>query len=198
MYEVFLTHEAQDLAGLGHLGIPGQVGYVALLTTFAITAWRAYHALNDRWLRALIVGLACGMLAHQVFGLTDAFLLGTKPGVVMWVFMGLIAALYVHRDSIVGQLSGNEGAEAGREGGNSMESVGGGSEASSGWLSSWLGTFVLAFGCWALFSLLAIAFIGDWPYLGLAIALAGGVILGFVCVRRFESKPQEGPNVTKA
>jgi hypothetical protein len=35
---------------------------------------------------------------------------------------------------------------------------------------------------------LAIAVIGDWPYLGLAIALAGGVILGFVCMRRFEFK----------
>lgn len=168
------------------LGILGLVGYVALLTTFALTAWRAYHALNDRWLRALIVGLVCGMLAHQVFGLTDAFLLGTKPGVVMWMFMGLIAALYVHRDSIAGQLSVNEGAEAGEEG-NALESVGGSGEVSGGWLSSWLGTFLLAFGCWALFSLLAIAFIGGQPYLGLAIALAGGVILGFVCMERFES-----------
>ena len=169
------------------LGIPGLVGYVALLTTFAVTTWRAYHALDDRWLRALIVGLACGMLAHQVFGLTDAFLLGTKPGVVMWVFMGLIAALYVHRDSIARELSGNEGAEAGREGGNGLESVSGG-EASGGWRSGWPGTFLLAFGCWALFSLLAIAVVGDQPYLGLAIALVGGVILGFVCMKRFESR----------
>ena len=38
------------------------------------------------------------------------------------------------------------------------------------------------------FSLLAIAVVGDQPYLGLAIALAGGVILGFVCMRRFESR----------
>jgi len=37
------------------------------------------------------------------------------------------------------------------------------------------------------FSLLAIAVVGDQPYLGLAIALAGGVILGFVCMMRFES-----------
>ena len=184
-----VTHAHNELLQVAvDLGIPGLVGYVALLTTFAVTVWRAYHALSDRWLRALIMGLACGMLAHQVFGLTDAFLLGTKPGVVMWVFMGLIAALYVHRDSIAGQLSGNEGAEAGREGGNGLESVGGSGAASGGWLSSWLGTFLLAFGCWALFSLLAIAFVGDWPYLGLAVALAGGVILGFVSMKRFESK----------
>ncbi len=186
--DAWVTHAHNELLQVAvDLGIPGLVGYVALLTTFALTAWRAYHALNDRWLRALIVGLVCGMLAHQVFGLTDAFLLGTKPGVVMWVFMGLIAALYVHRDSIAGQLSGNEGVEAEEEGGNGLESAGGGGEASGGWLPSWSGTFLLAFGCWALFSLLAIAVVGDQPYLGLAIALAGGVILGFVCMMRFES-----------
>jgi hypothetical protein len=107
----------------------------------------------------------------------------------MWVFMGLIAALYVHRDSIAGELSGDEGAEAEREGGNGLESVGG-SEASGSWLSGWLGTFLLTFGCWGLFSLPAIAVVGDQPYLGLAIALTGGVILGFVCMRRFEAKPE--------
>lgn len=182
-----VTHAHNELLQVAvDLGIPGLVGYVALLTTFAVTAWRAYHALDDRWLRALIVGLACGMLAHQVFGLTDAFLLGTKPGVVMWVFMGLIAALYVHRDSIAGQLSGNGSMEAGREGDRGLE-AGGSDEAGGGRLSSWSGTFLLAFGCWALFSLLAIAVVGDQPYLGLAIALAGGVVLGFVCMRRFES-----------
>jgi hypothetical protein len=58
------------------------------------------------------MGLVWGILTHQIFGLTDAFLLGTKPGVVMWVFMGLIAALYVHRDSIAGQLSANEHAQS--------------------------------------------------------------------------------------
>jgi O-antigen ligase len=187
--ETQVTHAHNELLQVAvDMGIPGLVGYVALLTTFAVTVWRAYHALNDRWLRALIMGLACGMLAHQVFGLTDAFLLGTKPGVVMWVFMGLIAALYVHRDSIARRPSENESAEA--EGGKGLESVGGSSETSNGRLSNWLGTFLLTFGCWALFSLLAIAFTGDQPYLGLAIALAGGVILGFVCMKRFESKPE--------
>ncbi len=188
-----VTHAHNELLQVAvDLGIPGLVGYVALLTTFAITAWRAYHALNDRWLRALIVGLACGMLAHQVFGLTDAFLLGTKPGVVMWVFMGLVAALYVHRDPIKQQLlgdeAGNGGEEAEGERDSSLEYLGGSGKASGGRRSGRLGNFLWAFGCWGLFSLLAIAFIGDQPYLGLAIALAGGVILGSVCMRRFESK----------
>jgi hypothetical protein len=114
--------------------------------------------------------------------------MGTKPGLVMWVFMGLIAALYVHRDSIARQLCENEGAEAVREEGNGLEPAGGRGGASGGWLSSWLARSLPAFGCWALFSLLAIAFVGDRPYLGLAIALAGSVVLGFVCMRGFEAK----------
>jgi hypothetical protein len=40
------------------------------------------------------------MLAHQIFGITDAFMLGTKSGAVMWVFFGLVAALYVHRGKL--------------------------------------------------------------------------------------------------
>jgi O-antigen ligase len=188
-----VTHAHNELLQVAvDLGIPGLVGYVALLTAFAITAWRAYHALNSRWLRALIVGLACGMLAHQVFGLTDAFLLGTKPGVVMWVFMGLVAALYVHRDPIKQQLlgdeAGNGGEEAEGERDSSPEYMGGSGKASGGRRSGRLGNFLSAFGCWGLFSLLAIAFIGDQPCLGLAIALAGGVILGSVCMKRFEAK----------
>jgi len=96
-----VTHAHNTLLEAGvDLGIPGLVAYVALLACFAFAAWRVYHTLSDRPLQALIVGLACGMLAHQVFGLTDAFLLGTKPGMVMWAFLGLVAALYVHRNSL--------------------------------------------------------------------------------------------------
>jgi len=171
------------------LGIAGLVAYVALLSAFAVTAWGAYHTLKDRWLRALIVGLACGMLAHQVFGLTDAFLLGTKPGVVMWVFLGIVAALYVHRDQLARQLS-RDAAEGEEEEDGGLAPVKSGREASSGRQSRGLGNLLLAFGYWILFSLLAIAFIGDRPYLGLAIALAGGVILGFVSTVPFETKLQ--------
>ncbi|MBI5305147.1 MAG: O-antigen ligase family protein [Chloroflexi bacterium] len=73
------------------LGIPGLIAYTALMTLFVILAWRAYRALPEA--RALIVGVSAGMLAHQVFGLTDAFMLGTKPGVLMWIFLALVAAL---------------------------------------------------------------------------------------------------------
>ncbi|MFQ5343985.1 MAG: hypothetical protein ACE5F6_20785 [Anaerolineae bacterium] len=41
-------------------------------------------------------GPAAGLLAHQIFGLTDAFMLGAKPGIVMWILMGLITGLYLN------------------------------------------------------------------------------------------------------
>jgi len=63
---------------------------------FVRTAWRAYTWAPDERTKLLVLGLGAGMLAHQIFGLTDAFLLGTKPGVVMWMIMGLVTGLYLN------------------------------------------------------------------------------------------------------
>lgn len=76
------------------LGIPGLMTYVGLLAAFAYGAVRAYRAANDASVRALIMGLVCGMIAHHVFGLTDAFILGTKPGLLMWIYFAMAAAIY--------------------------------------------------------------------------------------------------------
>jgi putative inorganic carbon (HCO3(-)) transporter len=75
------------------LGIPGLLAYLALLTAFGICAVRGYRANQDPSVRALIVGLAAGMFAHHVFGLMDAFILGTKPGIVMWIFFAFVVAI---------------------------------------------------------------------------------------------------------
>jgi putative inorganic carbon (HCO3(-)) transporter len=102
LYPLFLVspdldvaHAHNNLLEVGvDLGIPGLVAYVALLTAFGVAAWRAAsRASPDSAHRALVMGLACGMLAHQVFGLTDAFILGTKLGIVMWVYLAFIAVL---------------------------------------------------------------------------------------------------------
>jgi putative inorganic carbon (HCO3(-)) transporter len=172
------------------LGIPGLVLYIALLSCFGFSAWKAYQVV-DRSFRVLIVGVACGMLAHQIFGLTDAFMLGTKLGAVMWIFFGLVAALYVRREKLARQLLEDM---AGDKGGEISGPVSGEHDLKVGSKQalSRLGNFLLAFTYWVLFSLLAIAFIGDRPYLGLVIALAGGIILGFICTVSFESKAQKG------
>ncbi len=80
------------------VGIPGLIAYVALRTGFVVCAVRAYRAVDDASARALIAGLGFGMLAHQTFGLTDAFILGTKPGVLMWVYFALAAVSFARRE----------------------------------------------------------------------------------------------------
>lgn len=79
------------------LGIPGLMAYSALLIGFVLCATRAYRALTNDGARALIAGLGFGMLAYQIFGLTDAFILGSKPGLLMWIFIALAVACYVRR-----------------------------------------------------------------------------------------------------
>jgi hypothetical protein len=43
-------------------------------------------------------------------------------------------------------------------------------------------------GIWVLASLLAIAYIGSHPYLGLGIAILGGIILGIVAFVSYEAE----------
>jgi len=168
------------------LGIPGLVFYVALLSGFAFSAWRVYQA--ARPFRVLIVGMACGMLAHQIFGIMDAFMLGTKLGAVMWVFIGLSTALYIRRNQLAMEFTENdkEVEKAGKDyvlSSSAFERK----SVKRQWLSR-LGGFLLPFPYWALFSMLAISLVGDQPYISLAIALVGGGILGFICRKATESK----------
>ena len=53
--------------------------------------------ITDNWslvTRSLTLGLGGGLLAHLLYGLTDAVALGAKPGVLFWMLLGLIAGLY--------------------------------------------------------------------------------------------------------
>lgn len=51
---------------------------------------------------------------------------------------------------------------------------------------------LLPFVLWIEVSLLAIAFIGDRPYLGLAMAVLGGVVTGLAAIAGYESVEQMG------
>lgn len=166
-------------------GIPGLVLYAALLSGFAFSAWRAYQVVS-RPLRALIVGLACGMLAHQIFGIMDAFMLGTKLGAVMWLFFGLVSALFIRRDKLALQFI--DGLTVEQNGKLSAPEPAHEHKSGTRYGLSRLGRFFLPFAYWVLFSMLAIAFVGDQPYLSLTIALIGGGILGFICTNSLESK----------
>jgi len=44
--------------------------------------------------RLLALGLFGGLLAHFLFGLTDAVALGAKPGFLFWWLLGMVCGLY--------------------------------------------------------------------------------------------------------
>ena len=52
--------------------------------------------------RTIILGLTGGLLAHAVFGLTDAIAFGARPGVLFWMLLALITGLFlqVQRDQV--------------------------------------------------------------------------------------------------
>ncbi len=86
-------------AGLD-LGLPGLIAFIALyLAAFGMLAqiWRLQRAASRQLLsiQALtILGLGGGLLAHLLYGFTDAVALGAKPGIIFWWLLGLIAGLH--------------------------------------------------------------------------------------------------------
>ncbi|GAB4502300.1 MAG: hypothetical protein Fur0035_18480 [Anaerolineales bacterium] len=85
------------------LGLPGLVAFLALYILafwMLAEAWKAARRLSPARFSlftdyySLILGLGGGLLAHLLYGLTDAVALGAKPGLLFWFLLGLVAALY--------------------------------------------------------------------------------------------------------
>ncbi len=49
---------------------------------------------NARLVRMAVLGLGGGLLAHLLWGLTDAMALGSRPAFVFWILLGLISGLH--------------------------------------------------------------------------------------------------------
>ena len=60
-----------------------------------------------------------------------------------------------------------------------------------------LGNCLTVLGIWVLASLLAIAYIGSHPYLGLAIAVLGGIAFGVVAFLSYEAEQREKKNTDR-
>jgi putative inorganic carbon (HCO3(-)) transporter len=77
------------------LGLPGLVGWSALLIVICVSAWLVYRR-GRRQGDAALAGLGAGLLASQialvVHGLTDAATWGTRPALLVWAVWGLTMA----------------------------------------------------------------------------------------------------------
>jgi len=74
------------------LGLPGLIAYLAML----ISAWRQSWQLYRRSLgvqRGMAIGFLATLLGSHIYGLADVVALGSKPGVLWWILLALIAAV---------------------------------------------------------------------------------------------------------
>jgi O-antigen ligase len=76
------------------LGIPGLVSYLSLWLVALVLLVATYRHSGERIYRMIAGGLGAGLIAHFVFGLTDAVPLGSKLGVLFWFTLALTVALH--------------------------------------------------------------------------------------------------------
>ncbi len=102
LYPLFLSSPDFDISHAHNeflqaaldLGIPGLVAFIALHLLAFWMLFQVQRRAVDPFHRALAVGLAGGLLAHVVYGMTDAVALGAKPGFVWWGVLALGVAVY--------------------------------------------------------------------------------------------------------
>lgn len=158
---VAALHHAHNtlLAVTIEMGIPALILYVSLLSSFGMMARRAWkHARTVN--RSIIAGLVCGIISHVVFGLMDAFPLGKTLGITMWIYFGVMSALFVHRDQMI----------------HSRPSLPLRTSASGAGEQAFQVAIGLA--AWLILSLIAISLCQLNIYLGLGFSLAAGVVFG--------------------
>jgi putative inorganic carbon (HCO3(-)) transporter len=81
------------------LGVPGLVAYLAMWMVTGALLVAVYRHAADRRYRAVAGGLGAGLIAHFMFGMTDAIPLGAKVGVLFWLTLAFAVAL--HRVAVV-------------------------------------------------------------------------------------------------
>jgi putative inorganic carbon (hco3(-)) transporter len=73
------------------VGIPGLIIYLALLLVAAVVGWRV--ARRNYTFQPVALGLLAGLAAFHVYGLADAIALGAKPGLILWMFFGILTGI---------------------------------------------------------------------------------------------------------
>jgi putative inorganic carbon (hco3(-)) transporter len=73
------------------VGVPGLINYLALLLLAAGVGWQV--ARRNSTFRPVALGVLAGLVAFHVYGQADAIALGAKPGLILWMFFGLLTAM---------------------------------------------------------------------------------------------------------
>ena len=151
------------------MGIPALVLYFTLISGFISMVFTSIKKVQPI-ARILLMGLSSGFLAHLIYGIMDNYLPGEKLGAVMWIFFGVVTAIFVHPEYLAINASGNA-----TNGDRKVRMK----------FPQWTLIFVIGLLTWVLISLAAITLINTRPITSLVIAAAGGIILGLIFSGRF-------------
>ena len=77
------------------MGLPGLLVFISIHVVAAWMLFRAWRS-GDEETRAVSVAVAAGLLAHAIFGLTDAITLWDRFGFMLWLMLGVAGAVYTH------------------------------------------------------------------------------------------------------
>ena len=146
------------------LGIPGMVAYVALWISLLRLLLLVWRRSSDPDCRLIAAGLGWGLIAQFLYQMTDAIPLGAKLGIFFWVAMALSVAVL--------RQSGIVEARQFRRGFHPSDGI----------------PLLL----WLLVSLLAILLVEEYPYTGLGIVLAGGIVMGYLALEKHLFLHSEG------
>lgn len=88
-------------AGLD-LGLLGMLAYLALWAIALALAGAVVRAGRGPW-RLVGAGLLSGMVGHFIWGMVDANALGSKPGLLLWMCLGLVVGVYCATRAVLEQ-----------------------------------------------------------------------------------------------
>jgi O-antigen ligase len=93
--DVDLGHAHNEWLQAGvDLGLIGLMAVVALQGLSFGLAYQAFRKPLPAVVRWMMAGVLAGLVAHGIFGLTDAVALGAKPGIFWWWLLALTAAVW--------------------------------------------------------------------------------------------------------
>jgi putative inorganic carbon (HCO3(-)) transporter len=75
------------------VGLPGLIAYLALWLGAGVALTRTGQATPDLELQRLATGLGVGLLAHNLYSLTDTIALGSKAGSFVWISLALAVSV---------------------------------------------------------------------------------------------------------
>jgi len=174
--DFFYAHNMY-LAVVADLGIPGFIVYISLFSSIVPMVLDTIKSIKPDS-RTLLIGLTCGFIAHLVYGVWDNFMLGEKLGIVMWIYLGLITAIFLQNDNQINSLWTQENTFI-----DNLTSR----KNPQFWLR-WLRNLTIGLGFWIFASIISVSFVNINIYASLIIALFSGVILGALLVKNHENQ----------